>query len=290
MPINRLTAYCHDAKTKDGKCGTCAFNCDNICKHCLELIHFENPHGRSYDCENMIFCYSCSYIYKYASEIQYIFEKHTLQSFNEFNILSLGCGSCADLLGIDNFLTSTNRTLPINYTGVDLNPLWRDTHNEIINILPNYNISFINNDVYDYLDSLNNGMDNPPNILILQYILNELVKNDIARIPEFIEKLINNIINRMPENSLIIINDINHYSIRTHFSSIFREAQENNIVSYLNYRFREPTTHTYGGTMHDSSNLKFDIPVVINTNYDVKSVCSSSQAVIFKTRNKNDDE
>lgn len=62
MPINELISFCQDNYQKNGKCGTCAYDCDNSCNMCLQSIHNDQTNKREYDCINMTNCYVCSYI------------------------------------------------------------------------------------------------------------------------------------------------------------------------------------------------------------------------------------
>lgn len=284
MPINQLVNFCHASINKNGKCAQCIHECQNRCNLCLQDSHFDN--AREYDCQNMIFCYTCSYIYKYASEIGHLFNLLNYNSFTEFNILNLGCGSCADLFGINSFLTQRNRQIPVSYTGIDMNVRWGTTQNQIIQIFPYYNIRFILSDVFDYLNGINDDDEITFNILTLQYIINELNKHCHDRIDEFVTLLVSKLIDKMPGHSTIIINDINIDYVRNISAKIFAEALKNNIVSNIGYRFRNPTTHTYGGYMHQFDNILYAVPQYIVDSYDVKHPCSSAQLVIFKTQNK----
>lgn len=284
MPVNRLVSFCHESITKNGKCADCLLECLNSCNICLQEIHFGNL--RTYDCQNMIHCYTCSYIYKYASEIGHLFNLLQYNSFTHFNILSLGCGPAPDLFAINQFLIQQDRELPITYLGVDNNHLWDSTQGTIEEIFPDYSIDFDLHDVFDFLDSLNNLPTIEYNVVVLQYILNELNSHSPERIQEFIDKLVDFIVNRLPDNSTIILNDINHYDVRNIFSRIFVAANIHNLVSYSAYRFLNPPTHTYGGTLHVSDTILFNVPVEISRVHDVKSPCSSAQVVIYKTRNR----
>ncbi len=284
MPINQLTNFCHASIDKNGKCPSCTHDCQNNCNICLQEIHYGVD--RTYDCQNMIFCYTCSYIYKYASEINHLFNLLQYNTFIEFKILSLGCGSCADLFGINNFLSQKNRQLPVSYTGVDINERWSSIQIRVGELFPGQNINFILSDVFDYLDSIPVGQVQNFNIVILQYILNELHKNSNERIDEFITNFVYKVINQLPNNSTVIINDINHLNVRSIVARIFNEAAKTNVVSMESYRFRNPASHTYGGKTHESDNLLFQVSEIITVNYDVKQPCSSFQFVIYKTQNR----
>lgn len=284
MPINQLTNFCHASIVKNGKCPDCTYDCQNRCNNCLQEIHFGAD--RTYNCQNMIYCYTCSYVYKYASEINHLFNLLQYNSFTEFKILNLGCGSCADLFGINNFLAQRNRQLPVSYTGVDINQKWVSTQTKIKELFSEQNINFILSDVFDYLDSIPVGQVLNFNIVNLQYILNELHKNCNERIDEFITKFVIKVINQLPSNTTVIINDINLHHVRNIAARIFNEAVVKNLVSQGSYRFRNPTSHTYGGSQHPNDNLLFEVSQNILTNYDVKNPCSSAQIVIYKTQNK----
>jgi hypothetical protein len=213
-----------------------------------------------------------------------------LTSFSEFNILSLGCGSCADLFGINNFLTEQSREISVKYMGVDSNPKWKPTQDKIKEIFPTYDISFEQIDVFDFLDNIPEYFT-PPNILILQYLLNELIKcNDTAKMDEFVEKLVDEVINKMPDDSVIILNDINHYSVRNWFSRLHSEIIKYKTASFLDYRFTNPIDVPVKITTHEKDTLLFHIPAIITSNYSItnshtRSQCSSSQAIItIKTK------
>lgn len=285
MPINELVAYCRDSITKEGKCSTCVHDCDNVCNNCLQDSHFDD--ARTYDCQNMIYCYTASYIYKYASEITHLVNSLQYKSFPHFDILNLGCGSCADLFGVYRHLELSGRSLNVSYTGVDINDRWIDSQEKIKQIFskrPGYSVNFIQSDVFVYLDSLPSGTELPYNIVTLQYILNELNKHCNDRMDEFVDKFVEKIINNIPENSAVLINDINHMNVRQWYTAIFSKAQEKNLVAVLRRRFIEPTkVPQVDYDYHANDNILFD---VINFGQRVKTPCSSAQYVIYKTKNK----
>lgn len=284
MPINQLVQFCTDSIQKDGKCVGCVHECNNNCNICLQACHYGDPRG--YDCNNMIYCYTCSYIYKYASEIGHLFQNLGFNRFEQFNILNLGCGSCADLFGIDRYLTVVGTLREITYVGVDNNERWNRTHDHIQAIFPQYNIDFINSDIFDFLDRITNDDTLEYNFVILQYILNEFDLHCRERVNEFIEKFTQKIIDKLPERSIIIVNDINLDVVRSISARIFNQSQINNLTSQFLYRFPRQPAHTYGGNNHPNDNLIFAVPPAIEGRFDIKQPCSSAQSVIFKTRNR----
>jgi hypothetical protein len=284
MPINQLTNFCHLSITKNGKCLGCEHDCINSCNHCLQQIHHGYP--RNYDCPNMIYCYTCSYIYKYASEIGHLLNLVQFNWYNEFNVLSLGCGSCADLFGIDNFLRNQQRNIPINYHGIDLNERWTLTHQRIVDLFPLFNINFSIMNVIDYLAHLPDDEPINSNIIILQYVLNEIYKYEYERLDEFETLFVNKIVNNLAVNSSIVINDINLNTARGIATRILRKVLQSNVVEFREYRFYNPTSHTYGGAMYQNDQILFNIPQLIHMNYDVKGPCSGYQMYIIKTGNR----
>lgn len=284
MPINQLTNFCHLSIAKNGKCLECVYECENSCNSCLQKIHFGSL--RTYDCQNMIYCYTCSYIYKYASEIVHLFNLLQYTNFTEFRILNLGCGSCADLFGIDYFIRTNQRNIHVSYHGVDMNDRWNLTQQQIIEIFPNYNINFNLSNVFDYLNDLPNHQELEFNIVILQYILDEIEKFENERLEDFITLFVQKVINNLPLNATIIINDINLKSARIVANRIFNLAAESNEVDRFQYRFTYPISHTYGGRRHENDGILFNIPPLINASYDIKYPCSSYQMLIHKKGNK----
>jgi hypothetical protein len=234
----------------------------------------------------MIHCYTCSYIYKYASEIGHLFNLLQYRSFTSFNILSIGCGPASDLFGIINFLTQQEREIPLTYLGIDLNPLWESTHQTIQEIFSDFPVSFTLIDVFDFLDDLEEEMNPTYNIVILQYVLDEINKYTPNRIQDFINKLALYLIDRLPNNSTIILNDFNHYETRNLFPRLFNAVNVHNLVSYSEYRFTNPATHPHGGAVHPSDRILFTVPEEIRRLHEIKSPCSSAQVVIYKTRSR----
>ncbi|WP_320112290.1 hypothetical protein [Draconibacterium orientale] len=285
MPLNQLITFCHQNYNRPNRCADCPnADCQGSCNACLQDIHHGTP--RMYDCHNMLNCYTCSYIFKYASEIGHLFNLIQYNGYTDFNILSLGCGSCADLFGIDNFLRVHQRNLPISYYGVDINARWNLTHQQIIGIFPGHNINFEIANVFDFLTNVPDDQELNYNIVVMQYLLNEIYKNDYERLEEFTDLFVQKIINNLPINTTVIINDINLNTVRGIATRIFNAAGENNEVAQYQYRFHQPTSHTYGGVMHANDNLLFNVPQEIYANYDVKLPCSSYQMVIHKTGNR----
>ena len=107
-----LTEFC-DERYRNMGCYQCVhFNgcpgnpCKN-CKQCLEEVHYPTkyPKGRKdYDCERMLNFYVCDYSSKYASEMLYLLRKSkALEEIVNYNVLSIGCGACPDLMAFERY-------------------------------------------------------------------------------------------------------------------------------------------------------------------------------------------
>jgi hypothetical protein len=228
----------------------------------------------------------CNYINKYASEIYYIFKtlaNHPSTKKTEYNILSVGCGDCADLFGIKQFLDDNSRVPTITYTGVDLNTKWQPIHNKVETIFPTINLNFKYQDVFTYLDSLSSDIL-PYNVVILEYVLNEIRKYTPEITNSFIDSFVHKIIDKLPPVSLVIINDINHNMVRDYYPKIKSESQKNIICTEINLRFKTPMSHTYGGMQLPNDALIFS--TTKDVRFDEKEPCSSSIYIMYKQSNK----
>lgn len=279
MAINQLIQFCRDSYQKNGKCEGCPNTCNN-CNICLQEIHNDQGNFRTYDCKNMVFCYVCSYINKYASEIYYGFNalvNHSSTKKQQYNILSVGCGDCADLFGIMRFIENNQLEVDISYTGVDINEKWKPIHEQIINLFPEITLKYEYQDIFTYINSLEKV---DYNIVILEYVLNEIRKYTPDTIDAFIDSFARVVVDKLPSGALILINDINHNIVRDYFPKILTSIQINNEVLTANLRFRTPTTHTYGGSMLTKDELVFDINE--DNRFEQKSPCSSCIFIICK--------
>jgi hypothetical protein len=227
----------------------------------------------------MIYCYTCTYVNKYASEIYYALKaliNHPITKQNEYNILSIGCGDCADLFGIKQFFIYAKREPAISYTGIDINTRWRPIHEQIVAQSQNINFAFKYQDAFEYLNTLD---EVPFNMVIMEYVLNEVRKYSPDIINAFINSLVHRAIDRLPANSLLVINDINHVMVRQYYPIIKNKAIINNNIKEGALRFLNPTSHDYGGAIMKKDNLVFSIS---NNSFQEKAPCSSSIYLLFK--------
>ena len=107
------TSTCMDCNHKE--------KCSGGCKQCLEEIHYPKkyPSGKKdYDCNNLINFYVCDYSYKYASEIWYLLRKsEALKKLEKYNVLSIGCGGCPDLMAFESYIKETGGNKKVHYFG-----------------------------------------------------------------------------------------------------------------------------------------------------------------------------
>lgn len=281
MPINDLVSYCLANYTKNGKCQDCGSECVNCCNSCLETIHNNINNLRKYDCPHMVNCYVCSYNYKYASEIYYIFNalvNHPGVRKKSYNILSIGCGGSSDIFGINHFLTTNQRAVSISYTGIEKNERWINAHQQIKNIFDAYDFDFVYQDAFDFLETIDSI---EYNVVVLQYVLNEIIKHNTPDdTVAFIDKLVEKIVDKLPASSLIIFNDINHKFVRDYYPVIKQKVAVRNNIADGCFRFRNPVTHTYGGVTLQNDSLVFQKHN--DARFRIKEPCSSSIYIIYK--------
>lgn len=293
MLIDELVDRCYtrDMQQDRGvRCTYCRYKeyCTGNCQDCLKNIHFQNSgFHREYDCPHMADCYYCKYAYRYASEIVYgleVFKKVFKNNFdyNELNVLSVGCGPCTDLAGID-FLRNTGELKfnRLNYVGVDplvnvWGQIWDDIQNcyDGINILPQ--------DIFQYVIQ-----DNwVPDIIIFQYVLSDMRKNSSdSQIKNFIDEM-TDFINLHNEKPICILcNDINLTEDYGGGIDFFNDVAKgisnpkNYVPAHFNNSNRE--NHYEYGEQYPNNSLVFDgIPEEIMRIYNPYTSCASAQMLI----------
>lgn len=275
MNVRKLVKHCDNnfqkSKTK----------CDIIdCDTCLKEIHFNKHQG--YDCKDLINYYVCKYMYRHSSEIQHIFNanKILLKKLNYIDILSLGCGPCSELMGLNNCITSTK---DIRFMGIDINNKWQPIHNFISKKSNDIQTNFIYDNIFN-ISKYNSYTKY--NILILQYVLSDMnnyhSKQDILK---FIEKLVECVIVKMEPYSLIIINDINHYTARNYFSSFETYMKKNNLKftsKECSFKNDYKESYYHYGYEYISNALTTKVPSNIQEYYNPWMSCSSAQIIIRK--------
>lgn len=268
------------------KCDHCENNCQGGCEECLNAIHFSHD-DRPYNCSNIVYFYTCKYTYKYSSEVDILISKlKSLKSFKAFNVLSIGCGPCTELIGLLRCSERSGFNKPITYAAFEMNEIWKPIHGFFIDQfknLSNNNIRFSYSDACQAIPRLNlRNVEWKPNILILQYVLSDMDKASM-QIKPFIDDLFSKVISYMPLYSYIIINDINHWKARQWFDYLKNKFNKKYIA--WNYRgyFENNNRKAYEyGTMHTSNRLTCPVDNVIDRKYHPWKFCSSAHLVLKK--------
>lgn len=294
MLLNKITDFCKDeyeSLSNADRCENCNHHSDcpkevysdcTNCKACLEEIHYHKEYGKTdYDCYNMINFYVCCYAFKYASELYCLsFQSNLLRNFENFNVLSFGCGPCPDLMALENY------NKPIDYFGIDKNTLWKNVHNEIENYTDRADISadFAYEDAIEYV--LQNTLDDK-NIIVLQYFISHLYNTDqINKLYLFYDNLLNNVIVPSLNNNnsvVIMINDVNSNNCgRDYFMALFNKLTERGFnCNCQGFHFENKKTNDFQryGSPYENDLLRFEVPSAFD-GYPVWRHCSSAQLLI----------
>ncbi len=296
MLINKVVDFCNDQfllHKSPSVCPDCKHleKCSGGCKQCLTEIHFpsKTKNGKKdYDCRNLLNFYICDYSFKYASEIWYLLNSSKLiEEIDNYNILSIGCGGCPDLMAFDSYISncSTLELKTISYLGIEKNELWKPIHDQI----SRYRNERILNTKYKYIDifdCLAESITTSTNVLILQYLISHFYSIGQARkIDELFESLATNIAAKKIKNKpfVIIINDVNSkYRGRDKFMSlcsklITADLHEVHSKYYFNYGIQYDG-QKYGNS-HSSSDVLYDVPDKLIM-YNPWKNCSSAQLLI----------
>lgn len=287
MVIDEIVAYCHSRYNRSGRCPGCQNDCQNGCEACLDAIHFMRI-ARSYNCENISNFYVCKYIYKYSAEIDHLIARlNFLNGLDTYDILSLGCGPCTELVGILSSLSRTQQNRPLSFVGIDSNLIWQPIHSKLIEATAGSgcqaSVRFMYGDALQVIRSLN--LQNTgwrPNILILQYFISNLVMSG-ANVLSFTKELSGSVVPFMPIGSYIVLNDINHYSARF-YSDILEKTVTSSCPTWV-YRahFRNNNRQAYQyGEEHKTNLLTSKVPEQIRNRYHPWEFCTSAQMVINK--------
>lgn len=209
----------YQAYGANGNCGNCnhpSGKCSGSCYQCLYDIHYsEADKGkickRLYDCERMLYHYVCQYSYVYASEILYAYRAHAgfLSEFEKFNLLSIACGGCPDLMALEKFRNEYKLEKEIAYKGIDINRNWSNIHS-CIKIYCDSNAikrSFFSEDVFSvFKENYSAGA----NIYVMSYFVSYLYNaKKQSEIHSFFANIARGIRLGKRGKVLVIINDLN---------------------------------------------------------------------------------
>ncbi len=296
MLIEELTNYCdinYRRNCPTENCGCCnvscthPITCPHNCEQCLEQIHFPSryPNGRlDYTCNNILNFYVCKYFHKYSSEIEYALNTiNSLPYKNIFNILSLGCGASPDLAAFEKYLSQNKFNIPVNYLGIDMNPLWKDKHDFLKNYFSqtSYNPEYIYTDVTEIFKDHYTA---DKNVLILQYLISHFYNTGkLSAVNEFYKNLILNVVKKMQPNSIIIINDVNSNrrgrDLFLRFSDMLAKYGINHIYSCRYFEYNIQNEYQCYGIQYPCKDI-LTWPSQNLARYNPWTVCSSAQLII----------
>lgn len=282
--INKLMQHCIRQYYAPPKCRSCVndrqcIESENCYKVCIYKVHRIANKSLHYNCPNMLFCYIMKHFYRYASEIESIFERFFYNCHSHIRVASIGCGPASEFYGITDFLeNNTECKLTFDYTGLDIDdfwqPIWDYTQENF------KNAKFIKSDFFEYYNE-----HEFPEVVIMNYMLSDMAKYSPDCINNFLDNLIG-FLNAMPYG-VIIINDINYEkdTTETAFGCLHYLHKRIATLPYIQIHSgsfsKRPITRKYFGKRitNDSIRAKMiDIP------FDIQPFgkCNSIQYIIIK--------
>lgn len=290
--LETVVEYCHE-DYQNYECDNCNHpndcpgECLGYCKNCLEQVHYPTryPYGKKdYDCERMLDFYVCDYIYKYASEMIYLIRKsNALRKMNEYRVVSIGCGSCPDLMAFEEYCLEEENEKVVKYVGIDVNEMWSNIHQ----VIGDYKTSTIGKVSFKYVDAVTDDYDiKRANVIVLQYVISHFYNtNQINQISGFFDKLIEKIIDHRQNGTpfVVLINDVNSNNRgRDYFEMIVKKLENHGFHGmmyryYFDYNIQNCCQRF--GARHESNDILFDIPDYISE-YQPWEKCSSAQMLI----------
>lgn len=262
------------------------------CVKCLKEIHFNRESNRKYDCLAMCYYYVCCDIYRYATEMIWLFHDKELglkQRKSPLKICSIGCGPCSELVAFEEYYKKYQLSFEFTYDGFDTNEIWNPVQKYVKSISSHpENITFHNHkeDVFDYYTK----HDTKPNLIVLNYVLSDILKHEKDNFQIFLNKL-DEFIQKLP-SCAILINDINNgvnenYP-RYYYESIIKMVS-NNVqpdkcaVKESHFPDSKKYYHTYG-TPREKNSLLFKVPEEISNKFATNTECHSAQLLIVKKK------
>lgn len=104
--IQELVNHCHSCYDLEvGKVPFDKAHCVS-CEDCLKEIHYPLGTHRQYDCIVMCHYYVCHNIYRYATEMLWLFHEKALgfkARTSPIRMCSIGCGPCSELVAFEEY-------------------------------------------------------------------------------------------------------------------------------------------------------------------------------------------
>lgn len=295
MLIHEIMRFCdseYSNANTSRRCENCQHEggCSGGCKDCLKEIHYSssNPTGKKmYDCPNLINFYLCHFSYKYAAEIYYLLNKSSaIDQIPCYNIFSIGCGACPDLMAFESFVRKKHPGKTIIYRGIDKNPLWEPVHNQVLKYTAD-EIEYVNLSIEDAFDFFEHFCVGDINVLILQYIISALYSIEGAEaVNRLFDLVIDGVVKHRNKSEpfVIIINDVNSINMgRDLFQNLhtkLRLAGLNGRVSQYYFDKNIRVDAQRYGIRHGNSEAMPPALVTKYQKYEPWPYCTSAQLLI----------
>lgn len=289
---------CNDDFCRRGSCQNCSSNnafsderedCYGCCLECSEEVHYGQswrnaPFRSEYDCQKLVYYYTCRYSWKYCSEIMYALESIDLDKYGAYSVLSLGCGQSPDLMAIEQENRVDNKA--VSYIGYDTNPYWESVQDEIHAYCRNTGNIRCHYETADVIEKLYNSHGCFANIIVMSYLLSSFPDSDrLQNASMLFDLIISKILAyKGREPALIIVNDIDHNTkARNYFDVLIRKLQDAGYnINTIRRHFGHRNGRAYGdGSVQYALNAnKFLIPDDIGNDFNCAIQCTSAQCII----------
>lgn len=150
------------------------------CQNCLDRIFWQDEYRHlRYSCKPITYYYVLRYLNRYASEMNYIFDRFRFwnNNFGHKNIVSIGSGPACEFVGFESvFRVRATNVKSCHFYAYEMNPIWSDVQHFLFDIVESYSKAitlFLKNEDFDETDSLAEDID----ILILNYVLSDVYKH-----------------------------------------------------------------------------------------------------------------
>lgn len=296
LRCNHPSGNCNDSFIRKQNCRNCSVNnalsseksCSGCCLECSEEVHFgkswrDKAYRKEYDCQKLIYYYTCRYSWKYCSEIMYALEKVDLSKYGSYSVLSLGCGQSPDLMAFEQLNRRDGKN--ISYVGYDSNPFWETIHEEICTYCHNTNNMNCHFETIDVLEALQSSSGGFANVIIMSYLLSSFVDTDREKmVNQLFDLLIEKVLTfKGADPVLIILNDIDHRDkVRCFFDVLTKKLGEAGFHETMKKRHFKPREWDYhdGSILYENNSNKFYIPDGISNDFNCAIKCSSAQCIV----------
>lgn len=286
--VNDLMRYCIKQYHAPKRCKQCvnenqcsnSYNCYEVC---IKKIHRVTNTELHYNCPNMLHCYVLKHFYRYASEIESVFERYFNAFSGHINVASIGCGPSSELYGMQDYLEKhPEQSISFDFYGFDIDNIWKPIWDYSVTRIPSSH--FYTEDFFNYYE--NKPL---PEVIFVNYMLSDMSKYNQELVPVFLDNLIA-LIERMPYG-IIIINDISYVKDDLSMAygcihNIHKKIRNNKSYTITAGSFQKlPLLGKYFGSKIDDDSIRMDM-IPIPFGIDPFPCCGSLQYIIQKNRQK----